>query len=54
MGNDYKEMTRILVLRAEAIKGMAAIAEYMTESKDINKEAVDALHTLQDWLFGNE
>ena len=31
MGDDYKEMARILVLQAEAIKGMAAIAEYMAE-----------------------
>ena len=39
MGDDYKEMAHILELQAEAIKGMAAIAEYMAASKDINKEA---------------
>ena len=54
MGDDYKEMAHVLELQAEAIKGMAAIAEYMAASKDINKEAVDALHTLQEWLFDNE
>lgn len=54
MNKDYKEMAHLLELQAEAIKGFAAIAEYLAASDCSDKAVIDAFHTMNDWMFANE
>lgn len=51
MAEDFKEIAHSLELQAEAIKGLAAIAEYLVASECADKEVINALHIINGWLL---
>lgn len=49
-----KKEIQILEQKAEAIKGLAEICNYMAICPDISSEVVDSIHVLKDWLFNEK
>lgn len=44
----------LMELQEAAIKGFAAIAEYLVATDCDDPKIIDAFHTLNDWMFTNE
>lgn len=51
MDKELSKRIEVLEKKAEAVKGMLAISEYMAVSPNLSEESVKAFYALKEWMF---
>jgi hypothetical protein len=51
MDKELAKRIEVLEKKAEAVKGMLAISEYMAVAPNLSEESVKAFYTLKGWIF---